>query len=286
MKRLLLVLAVASVEGACASRTPPADAEIAPEIIGGKVVASMRGVVHLEDGCTAAKVAPRTLLTAAHCVVGLSTMDPKYDATHPVRLASTPAAGHVAHAVTKTTVHPAFQTKCAETLCSIAAVVAKVDAPDVALLELADDLPDVEVVPIDATPLAVGGTVELVGYGCTEGVHVADGRAVVTLATAESVVVAPATAVHEGSPIATADLPVVAGNYAFTAGAAGLCPGDSGGPLFVRRGDVLSVVGVNANYTLRPDEDDAAGIPVTSWHTRLDRESRNDVAGWLAARLP
>jgi len=279
----IFLLAAALAAVACSGA---ASAEVvAPEIIGGKVVASMPGVVHLEDGCTAAKVAPRTLLTAAHCVVSLSTMDPKYDAIRPVRLAVTPAAGHVAHAVTRTAVHPAFATKCAETLCSIAAVVAKVDAPDVAFLELADDLPDVATVPIGALPLAVGEIVELVGYGCTEGVHIADGRAVVTLATASSVVVAPATAVHDGGPVGAADLPVVAGNYVFTAGEAGLCPGDSGGPLFVRRGDELTVVGVNANYTLRPDEDDAAGVPVTNWHTRLDSGSRNDVAGWIAAQL-
>ena len=283
MKALLLAVAVGAV--ACSNGAASPDAAIAPEIIGGKVVASMPGVVHLDDGCTAAKVGRRTLLTAAHCVVSLSTMDAKYDMTHPVRLAVNAAAGHVAHAVTATAVHPAFATKCAETLCSIAAVVAKVDAPDVALLAIADDLPEVAIVPISTVPLAVGEAVELVGYGCTAGVHVADDRAVTTLATAESVVVAPATAVHDGSPVADADLPVVSGNYALTAGTAGLCPGDSGGPLFARRGGAIQIVGVNANYTLRPDEDDAVGVPVTNWHTRLDTASRNDVAAWIVAQL-
>jgi hypothetical protein len=38
--------------------------------------------------------------------------------------------------------------------------------------------------------------------------------------------------------------------------------------------DSSAVAGVNANYTLRPEETDDVGLPVTNWHTRLDESSR------------
>jgi hypothetical protein len=116
------------------------------------------------------------------------------------------------------------------------------------------------------------------GFGCTTGVHVTDQNVAVALRTAEQNVVAPSAAVHDGSFVTAADEPIYAGNYVLTAGKAGLCPGDSGGPLY-RAG---AVVGVNANYTLRPDDQDEVGLPVTNWHTRLDGNSRNHVGEWLS----
>mgnify|MGYP000644449504 CR=1 FL=1 len=66
------------------------------------------------------------------------------------------------------------------------------------------------------------------------------------------------------------------------AATARLCPGDSGGPLYKATPDGVAVVGVNANYTLLPDDKDEVGIPVTNWHTRLDGSSRNHVGDWLS----
>ena len=202
------------------------------DLIGGTSVklGDLPATLHLEAGCTAVKVAPRFLLTAAHCVLDLSTLDPRYDADRPVKLARDPAAGHVDHAVVKVHPNPVYLKACEGTFCSIPAVVQKLDAPDVALIELVVDLEEVPIARIDPEPVLPGRTVTIVGYGCTEGVHVADTRASASLASAETAIVDPLAAVHPGSPVLASDAPVYGGNYLLTAGTAGLCPGDSGGP--------------------------------------------------------
>jgi secreted trypsin-like serine protease len=222
-------------------------------------------------------VGPRHLITAAHCVFNASSLDLYYDATHDVQLRF-PNGQLATYKVKQAHVHPLWSSKCADTLCSASAVTAKLDAPDVAVLELEDEPKDLATAKVDRTPLAPGDLVRVTGFGCTTGVHVTDQNVAVALRTAEQNVVAPSAAVHDGSFVTAADEPIYAGNYAFTAGKAGLCPGDSGGPLY-RAG---AVVGVNANYTLRPDDQDEVGIPVTNWHTRLDGNSRNHVGEWLS----
>ncbi|MBX3231720.1 MAG: S1 family peptidase [Labilithrix sp.] len=233
-----------------------------------------------KNHCTAARVGERQLLTAAHCVLNLSTLSPRYDAEHPVTV-MLPSGATAAHVVKATHVHPKWIERCAETLCSVAAVTAKLDAPDVAVLELTAPIEGATVAPVEREALAPGDGVTIVGFGCTKGVHVADDRAVKELLSAEQEVATPASALHDGSYVEATDEPVFSGNYVLTRGRAGLCPGDSGGPLYVRRGATLAVAGVNANYTLLPDDVDGAGVPVTNWHTRLDVGSRNGVAAWL-----
>ncbi len=64
----------------------------------------------------------------------------------------------------------------------------------------------------------------------------------------------------------------------------GLCPGDSGGPLYEESASgALSVVGINSNYTFAPEDVDPAGLPVTNWHTRIDDGSSHKVASWLSS---
>jgi hypothetical protein len=227
--------------------------------------------------CTAARVGTRQIITAAHCVLNLSTMAPYYDATHPVDV-RVPDGKITTYPVKEAHVHPAWTEKCAKTLCSVSAVTAKLDAPDVAVLELVDAIADLAIAPVDKSPLAPGDKVTVTGFGCTTGVHVTDDNVAVALRSAQQSVVSPTLAIHSGSFVTADDQPVYDGNYALTAGSAGLCPGDSGGPLY-RNG---AVVGVNANYTLLPDDQDQVGIPVTNWHTRLSVESRNGVGDWLA----
>ncbi|MFO0735862.1 MAG: trypsin-like serine protease [Labilithrix sp.] len=231
--------------------------------------------------CTAARVGPRHLLTAAHCVFSAGSLSLYYDAEHDVTLRS-PSGTLTSYKVKAAHVHPAWSSKCAETLCSVSAVTAKLDAPDVAVLELVEEPKELATANVDRSPLQPGDLVRVTGFGCTTGVHVTGENVAVALRTADQSVVPPSAALHDGSFVSATDEPVYAGNYAFTAGKAGLCPGDSGGPLYKSGPAGMSVVGVNANYTLLPDDRDEVGIPVTNWHTRLDGNSRNHVGDWLS----
>ncbi|MBS2018072.1 MAG: trypsin-like serine protease [Deltaproteobacteria bacterium] len=267
------------------------DASGEDALIGGApaTLAQFPATLYLKKGCTAAKVAEKKLLTAAHCVIDGSTLDAKYGPGKPVELTREPAKGFTTHAVAKLHVHPAWVPACESAYCASSSVTATLDAADVAVIELAEDLQGVPSAPIDTAPLATREKVTVLGFGCTEGVLAQDARPEVTLKFAETTILAASRAVHEGSPVEPTQLGQVSGIYAMTPGparvkgAGGLCPGDSGGPLYKKRGDALVVVGVNANYTLRPGEKDLAGIPVTNWHTRLDDRSRLGVATWLAS---
>jgi secreted trypsin-like serine protease len=259
------------------------------ELIGGTRpdAGAFAATVYLEDGCTGAHVAPRRILTAAHCVVDPATVTVRYAAGTTVALG--PAPGALSRiTVVAVHVHPAWIEACARSFCATSAITARLDAPDVAVIELSADLADVAIAPVSGAALVPGARVTAVGFGCTSGVFDHDPRAGASpLAHGETEVVAPDAAAHDGSPIAPADIERVGGIYAMTrgpagGGAPGLCPGDSGGPLYVERaGGPPVVVGVNANYTFAPAERDRTGIPVTNWHTRVDESSRHAVAAWL-----
>jgi len=294
LRRVFTAVALLAITAtaACGSAAEETDAEeVSGEdaLIGGApaTIAQFPATVYLKKGCTAAKVAEKRLLTAAHCVVDGSTLDLKYGPEKPIEITREPAKGFTTHAVAKVHVQPAWIPACESSYCASSVVTARLDAADVAVIELAEDLVGVPIAPIDTAPLALREKVTVLGFGCTEGVTAQDTRTDITLKYAETTILAPSRSVHEGSPIDATKVGQVAGIYALTPGparvknAGGLCPGDSGGPLYKKRGDALVVVGVNANYTLRPGEKDLAGIPVTNWHTRLDAQSRLGISAWL-----
>ena len=293
-RRALIAVALLGVAATTACGSAPEESdeeEVSGEdaLIGGApaTIAQFPATVYLKKGCTAAKVAEKRLLTAAHCVLDGSTLDLKYGPDKPVELTREPSKGFTTHAVAKVHVQPKWLPACESSYCASSTVTALLDAADVAVIELAEDIVGVPIAPIDTAPLATRAKVTVLGFGCTEGVTAQDARTDVTLKYAETTILAPSRAVHEGSPVDATKVGQVAGIYALTPGparvknAGGLCPGDSGGPLYKKRGDTLVVVGVNANYTLRPGEKDLAGIPVTNWHTRLDAQSRLGIAAWL-----
>lgn len=241
----------------------------------------------LVGSCTAAQIGSRHLLLAAHCVLDPATVSPIWKAHDPIALLSSPIRGWKQGKVERVEIHPAWLAACDRTYCAASIVTAKMDAPDVAVLVLEEAIPDSSISPASDRRLQTGDDVIVTGFGCTEGVHVSDSRAQVSLRAKATRIAAPGVALHPGSPLSADDLTVANGNYNFTLGPsddalmAGLCPGDSGGPVYRKLDGKLVVVGVNANYTLPEGVSGDRGLPITNWHTRLDRESRHDVAGWL-----
>ncbi|MDB4944746.1 MAG: hypothetical protein JWP97_4280 [Labilithrix sp.] len=293
--RSMLRLSVLSVIGlvALAGCSVETGDEAAPDdtsdaLIGGQpgAMAKFPSTVYLKGECTAAKVGPRRLLTAAHCVVDPATVSIRYAKGSKLSITRDPSKGYTDVVVESVAVHPEWLKLCEQSFCAASAVTAKLDAPDVAVITLAED-DAIPVAPVDAAPLGSKERVTVVGYGCTVGVLQPDSRDVASLQFATARLASPGRVVHEGSPITSALVPQTEGNYVITLGPgaakshAGLCPGDSGGPVYAQHGGRLVVVGVNSNYTLAPDDVDTVGMPITNWHTRLDDKSRHQVGAWL-----
>lgn len=284
-------LALATL-GSAACASPAADEEADESVdalIGGRAASASQfpATVFVRGECTATKVAPKRLLTAAHCVLDPATVSLRYAAGSKLSLAHDPSKGYLDVEVASVHVHPAWAKVCEHHYCAASAVTARLDAPDVAVIELATDLADVPSATVDSAALASGDRVTLIGFGCTTGVLVPDERDHASLKYASTRIVAADRAVHDGSPVLASDVPQVTGIYALTSGPgaaksrAGLCPGDSGGALYKSRDGQLVVVGVASNYTLGPEDEDGVGLPITNWHTRLDASSKHGVAGWL-----
>lgn len=298
------ILGVVALAAGCASHHA-ADETVEDQLIGGREVSVtlLPSVVDiarmpraglpttsipLAGSCTAAHVGPRRLLLAAHCVLDPATVSPIYKAHDAVAMLRRAADGWTEGHVERVEIHPKWLAECDRTYCAASVVTAKMDAPDVAVIVLEREIPDSAIAPVDDEALEGGDMVIVTGFGCTAGVHVKDTRTEVSLRARLTHIADVGAAVHEGSPLKEGDTNVASGNYNFTLGPgadaemAGLCPGDSGGPVYrLRGGHKLVVVGVNSNYTLAEGSADDLGMPKSNWHTRLDTESRHDVAKWL-----
>ena len=276
----------------------------------GDTSALLKSTLVLEGGCTAAKVGPKHLLVSAGCVTGnaafaagkvlkftsvasgkalVDNAPPPADeaadagnapsdagATDAARAPSTSTSRDVTIAEVK--IHPSYVAKCKTDVCGFGKLEAS-DAPDIAIILLANDLESVPSVPVDLDPVGQADPLLVVTSGCTT----LDGKPAAGPKTVKTIAVPAKSVNHAGSPYATAPALVtrLASSYVVTAGAGWrstdprLCNGDVSSPIF--RAGSASVAGVTANYTTY-----AAGkLPVTIHHTRVDAMSRFKIGDWL-----
>lgn len=230
------------------------------------------------NGCTATRIAPRRFVTAAHCIEGNPSMMSvgtglwmNGEAVVNRRLTLLEFGGEIVNiAIDRSRIEA-----CANGECLDSAAAEGRDTYDVAVVTLDRDIDSrVATADVDLLPVDAGTGVSAVGAGCENGVARADlyDYSRRKLKYGQTSTVPTQSAFHRGSFMletwpegAAAAEPFLL----FTLGpslrnrAFGLCPGDSGGPLY--RGQTNRVVGINATYTFT----DGGNMPATNGFTRL-----------------
>jgi trypsin len=271
-------------------------------LIGGRPAAAdeFRSTVGIADDCTAAKVGPRLFLTAAHCVDVPRPFGPD-----PVPEDFPPNAGvgdgflpgepllvfwgldaddeeQAELTIVQTSIHPSWW-DCP--LCQLPTFNA---AADIAVIEIAEDTPEIPEARVALGTVPVGTAVVEVGWGCEQSTN-QPGPGLGRYKTAAGEIIDVSEA-QRFTRIGDEQLVDIDASYLITAGsdqdanAASLCLGDSGGPLYLPDNGDPRIVGVNSDFTFRPDQPEPGGVSWTDWHTRTSRESLHGVGQWLIDR--
>jgi hypothetical protein len=271
-------------------------------LIGGTPAASnyFRSTVGIGDACTAAKVGPRLFLTAAHCVSfgrpGRGQPVPEgFPQNDGVRDDYLPGQQVLINwglnaddqyqdsfTIAKTTIHPSWW-ECP--LCQDP--ILGTGAADIAVIQIVQDTPQIPQARVQLDPVATGTQVVKVGWGCEERTNIDPNTLELgRYKRADASVIGASAIRHDNSPITDAQVAAVDASYLITPGRdqnpayASLCLGDSGGPLYLPNNGDPRVVGVNSNYTFRPNQD-PGGVSWTDWHTRTSLGSTHRIGEWL-----
>lgn len=284
------------------------------ELIGGLPVPLdfYRSTVGIGDVCTAAKVGPRLFLTAAHCVAGWR-VPPRYPFPLPEDypenngiagnfLPGNPLVIHsgvntgtpedITVTIVQTHIHPSWWScpTCYEP------VYQEGTAADIAVIEIAEDTPQIPSARVDLDPVPVGTEIIKVGYGCEvrTNIPVEELDGLGRYKSAEGTTIPASSIVHPHEvmhrPAVTSSQAALIGDtYLITAGHAqnpdnaSLCMGDSGGPLYLKSSAEPRIVGVNSDYTFMPrsGSEDLGGVSWTDLHTRTSLGSLHNVGSWL-----
>jgi hypothetical protein len=296
----LALLCLGTLPVGCAVQTGPGgqgeeSTDDSLGLVGGKQAAASQfpATVRIAGGCTAARVGPRHLLIAAHCVQDHASNQLRWDYQPGSVIEYTnapktdPATAYGQGTIAKTSVHPAWTQHWTNWTVN---VLGEEVPPDVAVIELTQDLIGVQEASVDMRPVRLGETLTIMGYGCEAGVYGHKDYTANKLKFQTTYALPASATLHEGSHLWGAEDPRferLDASYVITPGGgrsvaeASLCPGDSGGPVYRDEGTEKTIVGVNAYYSFRPTSDDPAGKSVTNWHTRLDDDSRFEVGRWL-----
>ena len=169
--------------------------------------------------------------------------------------------------------------------------------PDLATLTMDAEITDLSASPVETSQkIQPDDEVAIVGYGCQSGHHVQDPSGTLRQRKAGIVKVLPPTAAAN-----ELTFNMERGEFYFYTlgmlhddGAASLCPGDSGGPVYKLINNVWTVVGINSQGYWGKDES-PKGVPSVNVHARLTTAEDPDAAsstnaevstaGWLRRQL-
>lgn len=251
--------------------------------------------VNILGNCTAAKVAPNKILTAAHCVYDgeqrrwMDTYLPGHiGITSSPQLrgeSSDPQTGFVDVRIKGVYIDPAWVAGYAEFPGRF------YKASDLAIIVIASEdvskLAAIPVAAVDLNPLPMPTSVAIMGYGCEAGLNTTAISPHLKFARTKTIGPSDAiTASNQGAQTWHYDASAIDQHYFFTPGvskdflSASICPGDSGGPVYRldASGKPTHVVGVNSYYDF-PSDAGKATISYSNWHTRFNN------AAWLKAAL-
>lgn len=262
------------------------------DLVGGSLAAPYHfrsTVVVGSQGCTGAKVGPRHYLTAAHCVdtedgdgvSGLYEPGDQIAIRHGLEMSGVDEV--VYHStIAQTSIHPSWL-ECGANACGSTLVLSGEHPADIAVVEVVDAFPDIPQARVELGAVAPGTPLVKVGLGCEDGLKGPQSW-VRRYKTEYAWALPHADLQHAGSHVHTPfDAESIGASYLITAGHgqgaefASLCPGDSGGPLYLNDNGDPRVVGVNAYYSFN----DGGNISWTDWHTRTSLHSRFNVGAWL-----
>jgi len=255
-------------------------------LIGGHPAADTEYPSTVYLGCTAAKVGPRQILLAAHCVHDSDSngVIDYYKAGSTLAFTvnnDASVSDWLEIPIAETHIFSEWTNAC-EGGCADVWAFDPPHPPDIAVIVLDEDTPTIPIARVDAKPVAIGDEVVVTGYGCEEGYG--GPTADPPRFKLETLDVVDGDALdHENTVIAPELVPDLLESYVITPGpsldenAAGLCPGDSGGPTYRTTTNEQLVVGVNAYYSFPL----GSGVPMTNWHTRVDENAHFPVLSWL-----